>query len=398
MENPEKWFLHVDLDAFFASVEELDHPEYRGKPLIVGGLPTDKRSVVSTASYEARKYGVHSAMPTSQAYKLCPKGIFIHGNMKRYSEISYKIMTIFKDFSPDIDQMSIDEAFIDLTGTEKLFGPPQETAMKIKAKVKELTGLTVSCGLARSKYIAKIASDINKPDGFYFVEPGKEEAFMLSLPLKKIFGIGKKTLENLNNHGFYTTRDIHEKKLDTLQFLFGQNMGSFLYKAVRGLEAESFSRESKSHSISAERTFPDDVMDIYTAETTILELCQGVMFRLLRENGYSKTVMLKIRYEDFTTVSIQEKNDRNILTVDTFYSIARQLFEKKYDYKKGGLRLLGVGLENISDQEKDIQLELFDDGSEKKQAVEKAILTLEKKHPEIKIQKARLLDNKKQKR
>ena len=147
------WFLHLDLDAFFASVEQLDHPEYKGKPLIVGGKPEDKRSVVSTASYEARKFGVHSAMPTFKAYKLCPQGIFVYPRMKRYAELSCKIMSIFNDFSPDVQQMSIDEAFVDLTGTEKLFGPPSETAMKIKQRVKQETGLTVSAGLAPTKYL-----------------------------------------------------------------------------------------------------------------------------------------------------------------------------------------------------------------------------------------------------
>lgn len=392
MAEIQSWFLHVDLDAFFASVEQLDHPEYRGKPLIVGGKPEDKRSVVSTASYEARKFGVHSAMPVYQAYRLCPQGIFVHGRMKRYAEISYQIMNIFKDFSPDVEQMSIDEAFIDLTGTEKLFGPPEETAMKIKEKVKTCTGLTVSIGLAPTKYLAKIASDMNKPDGFYFVKPGTEQEFMLQLPLKKVFGIGTKTLENLNYHGIYTTRDVYETKLDMLQFLFGSNTGTFLYNCVRGIETETFSRKTKSHSLSSETTFPYDVYDIYTIETTILELCHGVMFRLLRENGYSKTVMIKIRYEDFTTVSIQEKNHKNILTLDTLYSIAKQLFERKYQDRRG-VRLIGVGLENIESEEKDVQQELFDDGTAKKQAVEKAILNLEKKHPEISIKKARLLEN-----
>lgn len=393
MSNLQHWFLHVDLDAFFASVEQLDHPEYKGKPVIVGGKPEDKRSVVSTASYEARKFGVHSAMPTFQAYKLCPQGIFVHGRMERYAEISYQIMTIFKEYSPDVMQMSIDEAFIDITGTEKLFGPPEETALKIKKHVKESTGLTVSVGLAPTKYLAKIASDMSKPDGFYFIKPGTEQAFMLNLPLKKVFGIGTKTLENLNKHGFFTTRDIYEKNLDILQFLFGTNMANFLYNTVRGIEVETFSRKTKSHSISSETTFPYDVFDIYTLETTLLELCHSVYFRLLQENGFAKTVMVKIRYEDFTTVSIQEKNDRNILTIDTFYAIAKKLLEKKYDEKQG-VRLLGVGFENITKEEKDVQLELFEDENVKKQAVEKAILKLEKKHPEIKIQKARLLKNK----
>ena len=160
MEANQKWFVHADIDAFFASVEQLDNPQYKGKPVIVGGKPGDRRSVVSTASYEARKFGVHSAMPIFQAYKLCPNGIYLRGRMKRYEELSAQIMEIFRNFSPNVDQMSIDEAFIDLTGTERLFGSPEETARKIKDMVKNETGLTISIGLASNKYIAKIASGL----------------------------------------------------------------------------------------------------------------------------------------------------------------------------------------------------------------------------------------------
>ena len=211
MSGQKHYYLHADLDAFFASVEQLDHPEYRGKPVIVGGLPEDRRSVVSTASYEARKYGVHSAMPTAKAYQLCPDGIYVRGRMERYSELSYRIMSIFKDFSPDVQQLSIDEAFIDLTGTEGLFGPPEQTAMKIKQRVKDETGLTVSIGLAPTKYLAKIASDMKKPDGFYEIKAGEEKDFMLSLPLKKVWGIGDKTYENLHKSGLFTTRYLRKK-------------------------------------------------------------------------------------------------------------------------------------------------------------------------------------------
>ena len=189
-----KIFLHVDLDAFFASVEQLDHPEYRGKPVIVGGLPQDRRSVVSTASYEARQYGVHSAMPTSQALRLCPNGIFVRCRMERYHEKSEEVMNIFREYSPDIQQISVDEAFIDLTGTEILFGPPEETARRLKAEVFEKTGLTVSVGLASTKYCAKIASGLKKPDGLTIVEAGRENEFMLSLPIEKVWGAGSKTL------------------------------------------------------------------------------------------------------------------------------------------------------------------------------------------------------------
>lgn len=382
------WYLHVDLDAFFASVEQLDNPEYRGKPVIVGGKPEDRRSVVSTASYEARKFGVHSAMPTFQAYKLCPQGIFVHGRMHRYAELSFQIMNIFREYSPDVDQMSIDEAFIDITGTEKLFGPPEETAKKIKEHVKRQTGLTVSVGLATTKYIAKIASGYNKPDGFTFVHKGDEEKFMLALPLTKVWGLGAKSLELVRSKGINSTREIYERSFDTLEFLFGKNMATFLYNVVRGIDNNSFGKQAKSHSISAERTFSYDLTDTYIIETEILELAQGVFFRLLKEEGYSRTAMLKIRFEDFSTCTVQETIERNIITIDSFYEILKRLFEKRYE-KGRGIRLLGVGFENIEKEDKPYQQDLFSDGSEKKQAVEKAILTLEKKHPEIKVRKAR---------
>lgn len=384
-------YLHVDLDAFFASVEQLDNPELRGKPVIVGGRPEDRRSVVSTASYEARAFGVHSAMPVFQAYRLCPQGIFVHGRMHRYAELSHQIMNIFRDYSPDVDQMSIDEAFIDLTGTEKLFGSPEETARKIKARVKEETGLTVSVGLASTKYLAKIASGLSKPDGFYIIKPGTEESFMLKLPLNKVWGLGPKSLELIRSKGLTSTRDIYERDYESLEFLFGKNMAGFLYNVVRGIEKESFSRETKSHSISAETTFPYDLTDIYTIETELLELAQGVFFRLLKEESFSRTAFVKIRYDDFSTGTVQETVDRNIITLDSYYEIIKRLFEKRYQNGRG-IRLLGVGFENIVKEEKPYQQDLFDTNNDKKkQAVEKAILKLSKKHPEIKVSKARTL-------
>ena len=387
------WYLHVDLDAFFASVEQLDNPEYRGKPVIVGGLPEDKRSVVSTASYEARKFGVHSAMPIFQAYKLCPQGIFLRGRMKRYAELSSVIMNIFKDFSPDIQQISIDEAFIDLTGTEKLFGSPQDTAMKIKKIVKEKTGLTVSIGLASSKYIAKIASGYSKPDGFFFVKPGEEKDFMQNLPLNKVWGVGPKTLESLKKHGITSTKQIYKISRENLELLFGKSMGSFLYNAVRGEDSDTFSEKPKTHSISAETTFTEDITDSYVAQTELLTLAQGIMFRLLNEGGYSKTAFIKIRYADFSTVSARQTVTSDILTLDSFFEILKSLFEKKYDKQKG-IRLLGAGFENIKTKMESEQLFLFEDKEKKKSDVEKAILSFSKKHPDVKIQKARTLKQK----
>lgn len=384
------WFLHADLDAFFASVEQLDHPEYRGKPVIVGGLPSDLRSVVSTASYEARKYGVHSAMPTKEAYRLCPNGIYLRGNYKRYSELSWKIMQIFSRFSPDIQQMSIDEAFIDLTGTELLFGPPEETAMKIKKAVKDEIGLTVSIGLASTKYFAKLSSEINKPDGFYFMKPGSETDYMLSIPIEKIWGIGKKTSARIKDSGLKTTRQIYETPLETLTFLYGENTANFLYNILRGRSEDMFGTETKNHSISNERTFPFDVTDHYANETALLELAHCVMFRLLKENLKSRTVTLKIRYDDFTTISARQTFETDILTLDSFFEKIKELFNKKYDPTRG-VRLLGVGFDNVHQEESTYQQNLFDDGQKKKQAVEKAILKFEQKHPDLPVQKARVI-------
>ena len=381
-------FLHVDLDAFFASVEQLDHPEYRGKPVIVGGLPGDRRSVVSTCSYEARKYGVHSAMPTSKAFQLCPGGIFLHGRMKRYHEMSYKVMSIFREFSPDVQQMSVDEAFIDLTGTEKLFGPPEKTAMLIKKRVREETGLTVSAGLASNRYIAKIASGLSKPDGFFYVKEGDEETFMLSLPLDKLWGAGSKTRQRLNSYGYFTIADIHKASVSALSSLFGNHTGEFLYNAVRGIDTENFSAEAKSRSISAEQTFPFDLTDLYIIETELLELSYDVFFRLLKENCNGKTVQVKIRYDDFSTVTVSGTYPRNVSTSDDLFEKACGLLRKKYEASRG-IRLLGLAVQNIEDGIDDAQGELFDFGENKKKAVEKALYSMQKKDSSLHVRKAR---------
>lgn len=383
-------YLHVDLDAFFASVEQLDNPEYKGKAVIVGGLPSDKRAVVSTCSYEARKYGVHSAMPTAKAYKLCPNGIYLRGRMERYHEKSREVMKIFYDFSPDVNQMSVDEAFIDISGTEKLFGSPKDLAIKLKKEVFEKTGLTVSVGIASNKYIAKIASGLNKPDGLCYVENGQEENFMLNLPLSKLWGAGTKTQEKLKSFGFYTTKQIHNAPISTLVTLFGNCTGTFLYKAVRGQEVETFSSETKSHSISAEETYNYDLQDIFTIETALLKLCYEVRFRLLDEGWHTKTLHIKIRYEDFTTVSVQNTFQRPINSLDEMYEKICTLFKTKYDYGKG-IRLLGVGAFNLEKGITSSAQELFDFGDEKQRKIEEAVLKVNKKNPKTEIKKARQL-------
>ncbi|MDR1785302.1 MAG: DNA polymerase IV [Spirochaetaceae bacterium] len=383
-------FLHVDIDAFFASVEQLDHPEYRGKPVIVGGLPGDVRRVVSTCSYEARKFGVHSAMPLYQALKLCPQGIYLRGRMQRYLEKSAEVMGVFDEFSPDVQQMSVDEAFLDIGGTERLFGPPEAAARLLKQRTLERTGLTVSVGLGSNKYVAKIASGMSKPDGLFIVPPGDEEKFMLSLPISKLWGVGGKTRARLASAGYRTTEDIHRSSLELLSATFGKAGGAFLYRAVRGMEAESFDGEAKSRSLSAERTYREDMSDRFVIETALLELCQIVVFRLLRQDLRGRTARVKIRYGDFSTVSIQETGDRDVSSVDDLYERCLALFDKKY--KPGeGVRLLGVGVQNVSPGWEPVQGQLFDFGEGKKRLVEQAIMKLQKKDPRIRIKKARLL-------
>ncbi|MCQ2610674.1 MAG: DNA polymerase IV [Treponema sp.] len=385
-----KCFFHVDLDAFFASVEQLEHPEYRGKPLIVGGDPKQRRNVVSTASYEARAFGVHSAMPTFKAYELCPQGIFVDCDMKLYSRYSKKVMNILMEFSPDFRQVSIDEAFLDMTGTQRLFGEPLEAARLLKSRIKNETGLTISVGIASNAYLAKIASDIKKPDGLYIIPNGQEEAFMESLPLSKVWGIGDKSLKRLNESGFKTVTDIKKHSLALLQTIMGNASAGFLYNVVRGIQPEGFLAESKTHTLSNESTYPYDLYDREIIHTCIMELCHTVMFRLLENGLTSYTVAIKIRYDDFSTFNAQQTFSSPILCIDELYEYAVNLFEKKYEDGKG-IRLLGVGVHNVISKNQIVQQELFPSQTEKQQCIEKAILNLENKNPNIKIHKARLL-------
>ena len=381
-------FIHADLDAFYASVEQLDHPEYRGKPVIVGGLPGDRRSVVAAASYEARKFGVHSAMPTAQAYKLCPEGIYLRGRMERYREKSEEIMAIFGDFSSSMEQLSIDEAFLDISGTERLFGPPQVTAKKLKERVFAETGLTVSAGIASNKYVAKIASGLSKPDGLFVIAPGEEEKFMRSLPVGKIWGAGEKTQELFKKYSLKTCDDIYSLSGEALASMFGNAFGTFLYRAVRGESAETFDRERGSHSMSTERTFEYDLYDEFAIETVLLDICETLIFRLLSERVQSATVSLKIRYSDFSTEGIQETYQNPVFTLNDFYGHVLDLFHRKYQ-KGRGIRLIGAGLMKLEAESSARQGDLFAEGNEKERRLEEAILSINTKHPGAALRRGR---------
>lgn len=383
-------FFHVDLDAFFAAVEQLDYPEYRGKPVIIAGDP-DKRGVVSTCSYEARVFGVHSAMSSIRAHQLCPNGIFLPGRMHRYHEKSREVMAVLDQFSPDIQQISVDEAFLDMSGTERIFGESRNAAQRLKDAVRNQTGLTISVGVAPNRYLAKIASGLSKPDGLFIVNDGEEASFMKERRLKDVWGVGEKSRERLAAAGLNSVTDILACPEKLIAGILGQAGAAFLYRAVRGIDPGILAGEPSSRSISAERTFDRDVHERDIMDSMLLELSIELMYRLLDEGLYGKTVTVKIRYADFTTVSIQSTGDTAIRDSSDLYSRAQTLLERKLEH--GALvRLIGLSVNRLDDTPPAEQLNLFDDGSGKrKQLVEQAVHRLEKKRGKRLVTRARLI-------
>lgn len=368
-------FFHVDLDAFFAAVEVLDNPSLKGKPLIIGHK--GPRSVVSTCSYEARRFGVHSAMPMTTAMRLCPQAVCVPGNMKRYSEKSKEVMAIISDIAPDYIQASIDEAYLDMTGTGLLYSSPRQAAVLLKERVRKETGLTISVGVGSSRFIAKLASDFKKPDGLTIVPSGLETDFVDTVGLKKLWGVGKATIEKLEKYNIRTTQELREYSLERLSGLFGSAQGTYLYKASRGIDPGIWSGESKSHSISAERTFFPDLIEKDAIDNYLMELSQEVAFRSLDEHFVARTVGVKIRYPDFTTTSIQTTPQDGIYNSSDVFEYASRLFWQRY--KSGGIRLLGVGLYQMYSGDDIEQEELFKEQARKKRELERVILDINKK-------------------
>ena len=368
-------FFHIDLDAFFASVEILDHPEYKGKPLIIG--TPGPRHVASTCSYEARKYGVHSAMPMTTALRLCPDAICVKGRMKRYSEMSRSVMGIIKAFAPGFLQVSIDEAFLDLTGMERIYPLPGKAARLLKDEIRNETGLTVSIGVAASRFVAKLASDYRKPDGLTIVPYGKEEAFVDAIGLRKLWGIGESTYQNLMRKGLTTPQLIRRRSEEELQRMLGTSTGSYIFKAVRGIDPGIYQGEAKERSISTEKTFYPDLLGMDAIDSYLLEMSQEVMFRALDEKKVPRSVSIKLRYGDFTTISIQTTPVKPIYSSTDVYNISRELLRSKYN--GSGVRLIGVALQSIYDGSDVEQQDFFSEKEEKERKLEKTIIELKKK-------------------
>lgn len=384
-----KCIIHLDMDAFYPAVEKLDNPELEGQPVIVGG--SSKRGVVSSASYEARKFGVHSAQPIAKALKLCPEGVFLPVRMDRYREMSGRIFEIFKRFTPLVEPLSIDEAFLDITGTERLLGDPVYVAKKIKSTVFNETGLTVSAGVAPSKFIAKIASDMDKPDGLTVVSHDKINDFLDPLPVSKMWGVGKVTLEKLGRYNIKTFFDLRTFSLETLERAFGKN-GQRMHSLAMGIDDRSVETEHEIKSIGHESTFSEDIHDIDTAEEKILALAIKTGKRMRNNNVTGKTVTLKVKYSDFKQVTRSQSLDLQTDDGMIIYQKAKGLLGKT-DIGTKPVRLLGVSMSGLEQGRVNGQLSLFlkDDKTKKAKSLNKAIDSLQDKFGLESIQPGRLM-------
>ncbi|MBW2133538.1 MAG: DNA polymerase IV [Deltaproteobacteria bacterium] len=353
--NPFKHILHLDMDAFYPAVEVLDDPSLKGKPVIVGG--SVNRGVVSSASYEARKFGVHSAQPMATALRLCPDAVVLPVRMTRYKEVSQQIFAVFYRFTPLVEPLSIDEAFLDVTGSMRLFGPPEAIAEKIKAAVFSETGLTVSAGVATSKFIAKIASDMDKPDGLTVVPPGGEQAFLDPLPVEKMWGAGKVTqaaLKQLNIRSFY---DLRRMPADFMERKFGKH-GIQMHRLASGLDDRDVVTEHDMKSIGHEETFEKDVVDPAAARRELLSLSNRVARRVRRYGVTGKTVTVKVKYADFVSATRSETLSHSTDDGAVIYDIACRLL-KKTEVGKKPARLLGISVSHLRHGATGIQLDLF---------------------------------------
>jgi DNA polymerase-4 len=357
--------LHVDLDAFFAAVEQRDDPELRGRPVIVGGVPPG-RGVVSAASYEARAFGVHSAMSVTEAYRRCPHGVFLPVDGRRYQQASRDVMAILRRFTPQVEPISIDEAFMDVTGSRPLFGEGQEIAAAIKSAIRDAVGLTASVGVASTKLVAKIASDLRKPDGLVVVAPGDEATFLAPLPISRLWGVGEKTAVALAEYGVQTIGDLAALSPDLLVRRFGKHGGSLGTRAL-GMDDDPVHEGDPAKSVGHETTFDRDSSDPEVIERTLLALSDGVAGRLRSAGVRASTIAVKIRDSSFRTITRQRTLAEPTDLTEPIYRAALEL--ARPEVRGIRVRLLGVTASNLGERE---QLALFVDDPKRRKAIEAA--------------------------
>jgi len=347
----QRLILHVDMDAFFASVEQLDAPELRGKPVIVGGR---ERGVVSACSYEARKFGVHSAMPTAQARRLCPRGVFVQVRGERYGEVSRQVMEVLQQFSPLVEQASVDEAYLDVSGSERLFGPPEELGARLKGAVREATGLVCSVGVAPVKFLAKIASDYDKPDGLYVIHPGEVAAFLQQLPVGKIPGVGGSSLARLQELGIRTAGDVLRYPEGFWERRFGR-FGQALFARASGVDPRPVVPEYEAKSEGAENTFAADTDDREELERWLLDQAERVGRRLRRDGHKGRTVTLKVKFNDFRSITRSKTLPEPTSSTRRIFETAAGLLAKEPLPRR--VRLIGLSVSNFGSRP--VQLSLF---------------------------------------
>jgi len=345
-EGKDRRIAHLDMDAFFAAVEQRDFPSYRGRPVIVGGL--GPRGVVSTASYEARRYGVHSAMPMALARKRCPDGIYLRPRFERYKEVSSTVRAILAGYSPVIETISLDEAFFDLSAHGGTFASARAVAEEIKRRVRGETGLTCSVGIAPNRFLAKLASELDKPDGLTVIEPERVQEVLDPLPVGAIWGVGRVTERRLKGLGLITVRDLRLAPVSLLIREFGR-MGSRLHELASGIDDTPLGREAGTRSISTEVTYPSDLVDPEEIEAEVRRLARSVARRLRRSSLLCRTVRIKIRYPDFRTVTRQVRLGVGIDSENLIETVAVYLLRERVKLDEGGIRLIGVGAAHLTE-------------------------------------------------
>ena len=369
--------LHVDMDAFYAAIEQRDNPELRGKPVLVGG-ESRSRGVVATASYEARPFGCGSAMPMAQAVRLCPTAIVVPVRMARYREASDQIFRIFDEFTPLVEGLSLDEAFLDVTGCEPALGSPMEMARALKQRVRDETELTASVGVAPNKFLAKLASDLEKPDGLTVITEETKQAILDPLPVGRLWGVGEATLKRFQRLGVQTVADVRRLSRDALERHFG-NSADHYYRLSRGLDDRLVVPGREAKSISAEVTFPEDIADRDTLRRVLLHQMEDVAGRLRRHGLFARTVTLKIRYADFTTITRAASLESPSHRTEELWRVAAQTFDAWAKRELRPLRLIGVGVSHLG-EEGARQLDLFDtDAGEKQERLDETVDALKRR-------------------
>lgn len=379
--------MHIDLDAFFVSVEQVLNPELIGKPVVVGGRP-DRRGVVAASSYEARAYGVYSAMPLRTASRLCPQAIFIEGNFKHYREVSEKFMAILADFSPYLQPMGIDEAYLDATGFESLHGSVLNMAQKIKQSVKDEIGICASIGIASSKIVAKVASDLSKPDGLLDIPSGGERDFLAPLLVTKLPGVGKKSELVLHNLGISTIGQLANMPLKELESRFGAR-GKLLHDHANGIGDDRVEVHTKAKSTSRETTFTKDTRNYAFIKATLRHLSEWVGNDLRQKGKLARCVGLKLRYADFTTINRQQTLPQADDADQTIFETGLNLLKKELSGEKQAVRLIGIGASHLVEDSK--QPNMLNQTGQRLEKLNLAIDRIRKKYGFTAIQTGRTL-------